>query len=85
MHHFLTGSPPLHSFPHMCHSLISLVLLYNILLPINHYIGSIPINAIIKGFPMVISSDLWVIASAPSIASDLLNISNPHEYVDTCY
>ena len=34
---------------------------------------------------MVISSDLQVIASAPSIASDLLHISNPHEYADTCY
>ena len=34
---------------------------------------------------MVISSDLWVIASALSIASDLLDISNPHEYVDICY
>ena len=34
---------------------------------------------------MVISSDLSVIASAPSIASDLLEISNPHEYADMCY
>ena len=32
--------------------------LYNILLLINCYISSIPINAVIKGFPMVISSDL---------------------------
>ena len=36
-------------------------------------------------FPMVISSDLEVIASAPSIASDILDISNPHEYADICY
>ena len=34
---------------------------------------------------MVISSDLQDIASAPSIASDLLDISNPHEYADICY
>ena len=34
---------------------------------------------------MVISSDLKVIASALSIASDLLDISNPHEYADICY
>ena len=34
---------------------------------------------------MVISSDLLLIASAPSITSDLLDISNPHEYADTCY
>ena len=60
-------------------------MLYNILLPINCYIDSIPINTIIKGFPMVISSDHWVIASAPSIASYLLDISNPHEYADMCY
>ena len=34
---------------------------------------------------MVISSEPQVIASAPSIASDLLDISNPHEYADICY
>ena len=34
---------------------------------------------------MVISSDLQVIASALSIASDLLDISNPPEYADICY
>ena len=34
---------------------------------------------------MVISSDLWVIASDLSIASDLLDIYNPHEYADICY
>ena len=34
---------------------------------------------------MVISSDLWDIVSVPSIASDLLDISNPHEYADMCY
>ena len=39
----------------------------------------------VLGFPMVISSDLWVIASAPSIASDLLDISNTHEYADIGY
>ena len=58
-------------------------MLYNILLPVNHYNGSITINVI--GLPMFISSDLLVIASAPSIASDLLDISNPHEYADMCY
>ena len=65
-------------------------MLYNILLPINRYSGSITKNAIAKtmnklGFPMVISPDLTVIASALSIASDLLDISNPHEYTDICY
>ena len=60
-------------------------MLYNILLTINHYIGSIAINAIIKRFPMVISSNLKIITSAPSIASNLLDISNPHEYADMCY
>ena len=39
----------------------------------------------ILGFPMVISSDPKVIVSAPSIASDLLDISNPHEYADIFY
>ena len=34
---------------------------------------------------MVISSDFQVIASALSIASDLLDISSPHEYTDICY
>ena len=34
---------------------------------------------------MVISSDLLVIASALSIASDLLDISNPYEYANMCY
>ena len=34
---------------------------------------------------MVISSDIWIIASVPSITSDLLDISNPHEYADMCY
>ena len=34
---------------------------------------------------MVISSEISVIASALSIASDLLDISNPHEYADICY
>ena len=34
---------------------------------------------------MVISSDLLVIASALSIASDLPDISDPHEYADICY
>ena len=34
---------------------------------------------------MVISSGLKVIASAPGIASDCLDISNPHEYADICY
>ena len=34
---------------------------------------------------MVISSDLIVIASGLIIASDLLDISNPHEYADICY
>ena len=34
---------------------------------------------------MVISSDRYYIASAPSIASDLLDISNPHEYAYMCY
>ena len=60
-------------------------MLYIILLPINCYISSIPINMIFKGFPMIISSDLQDIASAPSIASDLLDISNPHEYAGMCY
>ena len=58
-------------------------MLYNILLPVNCYNGSITINVI--GLPMVISSDLCVIASAPSITSDLLDISNPYEYADICY
>ena len=40
---------------------------------------------ITKGLPMVISSDLKVLASAPNIASDPLDISNPHEYADMCY
>ena len=65
-------------------------MLYNILLPINHYIGGIPIYVIAKTLnsirtSMVISSDLLVIASVPSIASYLLDISNPHEYADICY
>ena len=34
---------------------------------------------------MLISSDLQVITSALSIASDLLDISNPHEYADMFY
>ena len=34
---------------------------------------------------MVISSDLYIIASALNIASDFLDISNPHEYADICY
>ena len=34
---------------------------------------------------MVILSGLKVIASAPSIASDSLDISNPDEYADICY
>ena len=34
---------------------------------------------------MVISSDILVIASAPSIVADLLDISNAHEYADICY
>ena len=34
---------------------------------------------------MAISSDLQVIASALSIASDLPDISNPYEYADMCY
>ena len=34
---------------------------------------------------MVILSGLQITASAPSIASDLLDISNPHEYADICY
>ena len=34
------------------------LMLYNILLPIDCYISSIPINVIIRGFLMVISSDL---------------------------
>ena len=29
--------------------------------------------------------NLWVIASALSIASDLIDISNPHKYADICY
>ena len=33
-------------------------MLYNILLPINHYIDSIAINAAILQLPLVISSDL---------------------------
>ena len=59
-------------------------MLYNIPLLINQYSGSITINMIAKTMsniriPMAISSDLWV------IASDLLDISNPHEYADLCY
>ena len=34
---------------------------------------------------MIIPSDLWVIASALSIASDFLDTSNPHEYADIYY
>ena len=34
---------------------------------------------------MVISSDLQDIVLAPSIASDLLDISNLHEYADMYY
>ena len=66
-------------------SLEAFVVLYNILLPINHYIGSFAMSSVILQLPVVISSDLWVIASTPSITSDLLDISNPHEYADICY
>ena len=65
-------------------------MLYNILWLINQYSSSIAISVIAKtmnniGISMVISSDLQVIASAIVIASDLLDISNPHEYADICY
>ena len=36
-------------------------------------------------FHHTISSDLKAIASALCIASDLLDIYNPHEYADVCY
>ena len=40
---------------------------------------------LLRVFHYFVSSDFKVIASALSIASDLLDISNPHEYADICY
>ena len=66
-------------------------MLYNILLPINQYSGNNTINVMsdIREsqwlFHQMISSYLKVIASALSIASDLLDIFNPHEYTDIYY
>ena len=61
-------------------------MLYTVLLPINHYISSIPINVIVKTLTSCgcfIRPLSHCIGS--SIASDLLDISNPHEYADMCY
>ena len=40
---------------------------------------------ILRVFHQIISSEFNIIASALSIASDLLDISNPYEYADICY
>ena len=65
-------------------------MLYNILLPINQYNGN-AINAITKTMSDIRKSQ-WVfhqifrsLHQPLSIASDLLDISNPHEYADICY
>ena len=67
--------------------------LYNILLLINQYSGSIAKDMIAKtmnkirishGY-LVISSDLIVIASVLSYCIRSLDISNPHGYADICY
>ena len=63
-------------------------MLYNILLLINHYVGNITINAITKTMNNIGIPHGYFIRSLGhciSIASDLLDISNPHEYADICY
>ena len=60
-------------------------MLYNVLLLINHYICGIAINAnsIRISYGYFIRSLGHCIS--PSIASDLPDISNPHEYADIGY
>ena len=66
-------------------------MLCNILLPINQYSGSNAINAIVETISNIRKSQ-WLfhqilrsLHQPISIASDLLDISNPHEYADICY
>ena len=71
----------------MVHGMVT-VLLYNIFLPINRYSGSIVIAKTINNIRI---SHGYFIRSLGQfhqplvIASDLLDISNPHEYADICY
>ena len=74
----------------LCLSILGIEVLYNILLPINCYIGSILIYMIVETMRNIKISCGYFIRSlghfiTPSIASDLLDISNPHEYADICY
>ena len=64
-------------------------MLYNILLPINHYVSSIPIKVTVKTLNIIRTSHCYFVRSlghciSPSITSDLLDISNPPEYADMC-
>ena len=66
-------------------------MLYNILLLINQYNGNNAICAIAKIMSDIRKSQ-WLfhqifrsLHQPRSIASDLVDISNPHEYADICY
>ena len=64
--------------------------LYNILLRINQYNGSIAKNVIAKtmnrfGISHGYFIRSWSLHHPLVIASNLLDISNPHEYADICY
>ena len=68
---------------------------YNIILPINRYSNNNAINAIAEAmsdiresqwlFHQIFHQILRSLHQPLSIASDLLDISYPHEYADICY
>ena len=66
-------------------------MLYNILLPINHYIGSLTISNMTKTMnkywesPWLFHEIFKSLHQPLGITSDLPDISNPHEYADICY
>ena len=66
-------------------------MLYNILLPINQYSGSITISMLAKTMnntgisPWLFHQIFRSLHQPLVIASYLLDISIPHEYADICY